>query len=84
MWVAGTGWGHYVTRMPRVSKLVGLVKPWAVRRRTWSRLVPLDASVGSSVCVVPGQDLVCPCDEGVDGDAPMFVKSWYSGSSPVS
>ena len=22
--VAGTGWGHYVTRMPRASKLVGL------------------------------------------------------------
>ena len=28
--VAGTGWGHYVTRMPRASKLRGLVKPWAV------------------------------------------------------
>ena len=45
---AGTGWGHYVTRMPRASKLVGLVKPWAVRRRTWSRLLmpsmrPLEA-----------------------------------------
>ena len=38
--VAGTGWGHYVTRMPRASKLVGLVKPWALRRRTWSRLMP--------------------------------------------
>ena len=25
--------------MPRASKLVGLVKPWAVRRRTWSRLL---------------------------------------------
>ena len=46
--VAGTGWGHYVTRMPRASKLRGLVKPWAVRRRTWSRLLmpsilPLEA-----------------------------------------
>ena len=29
--VAGTGRGHYVTRMPRASKLVGLVKPWALR-----------------------------------------------------
>ena len=36
--VAGTGWGHYVTRMPRASKLVGLVKPWALRLSTWSRL----------------------------------------------
>ena len=26
--VAGTGWGHYVTRMLRASRLVGLVKPW--------------------------------------------------------
>ena len=25
--------GHYVTRMPRASKLRGLVKPWALRRR---------------------------------------------------
>ena len=39
--VAGTGWGHYVTRMPRASKLRGLVKPWAVRRSTWSRLLVL-------------------------------------------
>ena len=46
--VAGTGWGHYVTRMPRASKLVGLVKPWALRLSTWSRLLvpsilPLEA-----------------------------------------
>ena len=46
--VAGTGWGHYVTRMPRASKLRGLVKPWAVRLSTWSRLLvpsilPLEA-----------------------------------------
>ena len=39
--VAGTGWGHYVTRMPRASKLVGLVNPWALRRSTWSRLLVL-------------------------------------------
>ena len=25
--------------MPRASKLRGLVKPWALRRRTWSRLL---------------------------------------------
>ena len=37
--VAGTGWGHYVTRMPRASKLRGLVNPWALRRSTWSRLL---------------------------------------------
>ena len=29
--------GHVISS-PRASKLVGLVKPWAVRRRTWSRL----------------------------------------------
>ena len=29
--------GH-VSRSPRAWKLVGLVKPWAVRRRTWRRL----------------------------------------------
>ena len=33
--------GHYVTRMPRASKLRGLVNPWAVRRSTWSRLLVL-------------------------------------------
>ena len=32
-WLAGR-----VVRSPRVWKLVGLVKPWAVRRRTWRRL----------------------------------------------
>ena len=36
---AGTGWGHYVTRMPRASKLVGLVKPWAVLLSTCRRLL---------------------------------------------
>ena len=41
LWVAGTGWGHYVTRIPRAAKLVGLVKPWAVRRRTCRRLLVL-------------------------------------------
>ena len=46
--VAGTGRGHYVTRMPRASKLVGVVKPWALRLSTWSRLLvpsilPLEA-----------------------------------------
>ena len=29
--------GHVISS-PRASKLAGLVKPWAVRRRTWSRL----------------------------------------------
>ena len=31
---AGIGGGHYVVRMPRAAKLCGLVKPWAVLRRT--------------------------------------------------
>ena len=30
---------HYVTGMPRASKLRGLVNPWALRRSTWSRLL---------------------------------------------
>ena len=78
MRVAGTGWGHYVTRMPRASKLVGLVKPWALRRRTWSRLFvpsmrPLEAR---SVW----------CQARISSDHAMMVStmSWYSGSSPVS
>ena len=29
----------HVVRSPRAWKLVGLVKPWAVRRRTWRRLL---------------------------------------------
>ena len=46
--VAGTGWGDYVTRMPRASKLVGLVNPWAVLLSTCRRLLmpsmrPLEA-----------------------------------------
>ena len=44
----------------------------------------LDAAVGGPVGVVPGEDLCGPGDDGVDDDAPMFVKSWNSGSSPVS
>ena len=30
---------HYVTGMPRASKLRGLVNPWALRCSTWSRLL---------------------------------------------
>ena len=40
---AGVGWVHHVTRSARAAKLCGLVNPWAVRRRTWRRL--LDASM---------------------------------------
>ena len=36
---AGVGWVHHVTRSARAAKLWGLVKPWAVRRRTWRRLL---------------------------------------------
>ena len=54
-------------RIPRAWKLVGLVKPWAVRRRTWSRLLgALDPAVGGPAAVVPGEDLVGPGDDGVD------------------
>ena len=35
----GVGWVHHVTRSARAAKLWGLVKPWAVRRRTWRRLL---------------------------------------------
>ena len=55
--VAGTGRGHYVTRMPRASKLVGLVKPWALRLSTMS-VGAFDSAVGGPVAVVPGEDLV--------------------------
>ena len=66
--VAGTGWGHYVTRMPRASKLMGLVKSWALRLSTWSRLLMpwRDSAVGGPAGVVPGEDLVGPGDERVD------------------
>ena len=36
---AGVGWVDHVTRSARAAKLWGLVKPWAVRRRTWRRLL---------------------------------------------
>ena len=53
----GVGWVHHVTRSARAAKLWGLVKPWAVRRRTWRRLLvpsmrPLLGSPGG----VPGED----------------------------
>ena len=76
--VAGTGWGHYVTRMPRASKLVGLVNPWAVRRRTWSRLlVP---------SILPLEARSVWCQARISSDQAMMVStmSWNSGSSPVS
>ena len=75
---AGTGWGHYVTRMPRASKLVGLVNPWAVRRRTWSRLlVP---------SILPLLARPAQCQLRISSDQAMKVStmSWNSGSSPPS
>ena len=70
--------GLYVTRMPRASKLRGLVKPWAVRRRTWSRL-----SVSS---IVPLGARSVWCQLRISSDHAMNVSTvlWYSGSSPVS
>ena len=76
--VAGTGWGHYVTRMPRASKLRGLVKPWALRRRTCRRLlVP---------SILPLEGRPAQCQLRISSDQAMNVStvSWYSGSSPVS
>ena len=35
----GVGRVHHVTRSARAAKLWGLVKPWALRRRTWRRLL---------------------------------------------
>ena len=76
--VAGTGWGHYVTRMPRASKLRGLVKPWAVRLRTWSRLF--------MPSMRPFEARSVWCQARISSDQAMMVStmSWYSGSSPVS
>ena len=46
--VAGTGWGHYVTRMPRFE-VGGVGEAVGARCRTWSRLMPaLDAFVWRS------------------------------------
>ena len=76
--VAGAGWGHYVTRMPRASKLRGLVKPWALRLSTWSRLlVP---------SILPLEARSVWCQARISSVQAMMVStvSWYSGSSPVS
>ena len=79
--VAGTGWGHYVTRMPRASKLRGLVNPWALRRRTWSRLL---VPVGAGNPVVAGQaacrySLTSPSHR-VDFTASRCWCGWFGGS----
>ena len=56
--------GYYVTRMPRASKLVGLVKPWALRRSTWSRLmVP-------SILPLEARSLWCQAWKGSDPAPP--------------
>ena len=76
--VAGTGWGDYVTRMPRASKLRGLVNPWALRRSTWSRLlVP-------SILPLEGRPVWCQLRISSDHAMNVSTVSWYSGSSPVS
>ena len=50
--VVVVGWGR-VVRVPRAAMFVGLVKPWAVRRRTRVQVVgALDAVVGRAVGVV--------------------------------
>ena len=70
--------GHYVTRMPRASKLRGLVKPWALRRRTWSRLlVP-------SILPLEGWPVWCQLRISSDHAMNVSTVSWYSGSSPFS
>ena len=54
--------------MPRASKLRGLVKPWAVRRSTWSRLlVPSILPLEARSLWCQARNLVGPGDDGVDG-----------------
>ena len=69
--------GHVISS-PRASKLAGLVKPWAVRRRTWSRLfVP-------SMRPLEARSVWCQARISSDHAMKVSTVSWYSGSSPVS
>ena len=62
----------------RSWKLVGLVKPWAVRRRTWSRLlVP-------SIRPLEGRPVWCQLRISSDQEMMVSTMWWNSGSSPVS
>ena len=67
--------GH-VSRSPRAWKLVGLVNPWAVRRRTWRRIVP---------SILPLLGWLVWCQARIWSDQLMMVLTmlWNSGSSPV-
>ena len=58
--------GH-VIRIPRAAKLAGLVKPWAVLRRTWRRL-----SVSS---MRPLETLPVWCQASISSDQEMMVST---------
>lgn len=71
-------WGDHVTSSPLAAKLVGSVKPWATRLRTWRRLLvpsmrPLDG-------------LPVRCQARISVDQLMMVSTMLrnSGSSPVA
>ena len=76
--VAGTGRGDCVTRRPRASKLVGLVKPWAVRLSTCSRLLM------PSILPLEAQSVWCQARIWSDQAMKVSTVSWNSGSPPVS
>ena len=65
--VAGAGLGGHVSRMARAAKLVGLVKPWAVLRRTCRRL-----SVSS---IRPLEGRFVWCQARISSDQAMMVST---------
>ena len=68
--------GH-VIRIPRAAKLVGLMKPWAVRRRTWSKfLVP-------SMRLLDARLVWCKASNSSDQLMMVSTMLENSGSSPV-
>ena len=81
--VAGGGRG-WPAGWPRVAgggrgwPLGGLVKPWALRLSTWSRLlVP-------SILLLEARSLWCQARISSDQAVMVSTMSWYSPSSPVS
>ena len=73
----GVGWVHHVTRSARAAKLCGLVNPWAVRRRTWRRmLVP-------SMRPLLGRPAACQARICGMWASSVLTILWYSGRSPV-
>ena len=76
--VAGVGGVHHVTSRPRAAKFSGLVKPWAVRRRTWRRLlVP-------SMRPLEGRPAACQARIWGMWAMSVLTMRWNSGRSPVA